>query len=97
MSGGAVILIRQKRYVRCFRAAGAVEPARGRTLAELGVRSNWIFRHMARHGVFVQAPTGRWYLDEDAYRRFVARRYRRMAIFAAVAALVLFVLMLFRD
>ncbi|MCP4642332.1 MAG: hypothetical protein GY851_17940 [bacterium] len=85
MSGGAVIVMRQNRYMRRFREAGATSADRAVTLDEIGCRDHWIFRRMVRRGVFVHLGEGRYFLDEAGASRFVRRRRTMMLVLLAVA------------
>ena len=73
---GAVVVMHQNRLMRRFRDAKATTPKSGRTLAEIGCRNSWTFRRMAARGVFIETSDGRYYMDEDAARWFVKRRFR---------------------
>ena len=86
---GAVVVMHQNRLMRRFQDAKATDPKSARTLAEIGCRNSWIFRRMAARGVFIETEDGRFYIDEDAARRFVKRRWRVAFIFLAVV-IVLF-------
>ena len=81
---GAVVVLHQNRLMRRFQDAKATDPKSARTLAEIDCRNSWIFRRMAARGVFVETEDGRFYIDEDAARRFVKRRWRVALIFLAV-------------
>jgi hypothetical protein len=96
MSSEGYIIIKQNQYMRKFRQAGATDPARARTLDELGIRPSGIFRKMEARDVF---RAGRipetYYMDEPAAEEFVAARRRRafyMLILMLVLAAVLFFL-----
>jgi hypothetical protein len=81
---GAVVVMHQNRLMRRFRDAKATTPKSARTLAEIGCRNSWIFRRMVAGGVFIETSDGRYYMDEDAARWFVKRRWRVILIFLAV-------------
>jgi hypothetical protein len=51
----ALIAARHARIVRKFQEAGADQPERARTLAELGVQEGLLTSRMARSGVLVTA------------------------------------------
>ncbi len=91
MSGGAVIVMRQNRYIRVFRQAAANSPDTARALDELQLRDSRIFRRMTSRGVFVETAGNRWYLSVPAAEAFIRRRRRIMLAFVAVG-IVLFVL-----
>ena len=87
---GAVVVGHQNRLMRRFRDAQATGPKSAQTLAELGCRDSWIFRRMAARGVFIGMDDGRYYMDEDAARRFVKLRQQRVLVFLAIAAILSF-------
>ena len=87
MSGAVVVY--QNRLMRRFQDAKATGSKSAMTLAEIGCRNSWVFRRMAARGVVVETEDGRFYMDEDAARRFVKRRWRVALIFLAVV-IVLF-------
>ncbi len=89
---GAVVVMHQNRLIRRFRDAKATDPKSATTLTEIGCRNSWIFRRMAARGVFIETENGRFYMDEDAARRFVKRRWRVAFIFLA-AVIVLFAIL----
>lgn len=95
MSAAAIIMYRQQQIVRRFRDAGVTGPEAARSLDELGIPSHWIFRYMARKGVFVAIHPSRWYLDLVALREFERRQRRRFNIFIGICALAFIVLLLF--
>jgi hypothetical protein len=78
---GAVVVLHQNRLMRRFQDAKATDPKSARTLADIDCRNSWIFRRMTARGVFVETD-GRFYIDEDAARRFVKRRWRVALIFS---------------
>ena len=81
---GAVVVIHQNRLMRRFRDAKATDPKAATTLADIGCRNSWIFRRMVARGVFVETMDGSYYMDDEAARRFVKRRWRVIFIFLAV-------------
>jgi hypothetical protein len=83
MSGAAVVM-HQNRLMRRFRDAGATDPKAAVALPHIGCRNSWVFRRMAARGVFAETGEGRFYMDEDAARRFVELRRRRMLTFLVV-------------
>jgi hypothetical protein len=94
MSAAAVIVIRRKRLARRFRDAGATNPEHAVTLATLGERPCWIFGQMVRHGVFVTAAGGRYYMDERAAVAFFRRQQVRALTMTAVLVLLFLLLWL---
>lgn len=95
MGGEAHIIIKQNEYMRKFRNAGAVDAKTARSLRELGVKSDLIFRKMQGKDVFRpgRAPET-FYMDASAAEEFVEARRRRifymMLLVLIVAALMFF-------
>ena len=81
---GAVVVMHQNRLMRRFRDAQATDPKAATTLADIGCRNSWIFRRMVARGVFIETTDGRYYMDKEAARRFVKRRWRVIFIFLAI-------------
>ncbi len=96
MSAAAVIIYRQRQFVIRFLEVGATSPATARSLDDLGMRTHWVFRRMARQGVFLQASPDRWYFDPAGWQRFERRQRQRVVTFIGVFAigLILFLLLL---
>ncbi len=94
MSSSAVI-IKQNRYMSVFRSAGATDPSRARTLADLGLRDGWVFRRMQDRDVFRPGPRPEtFYIDERAAEEFVDAR-RRRAFYMMLLILIVAVAMFF--
>ena len=95
MGNEARIIIKQNEYMRKFRNAGAVDAKTARTLAEMGVKPDLIFRKMQGKDVFRpgRAPET-LFLDASAAEEFVEARRRRtfylMLLMLVVAALMFF-------
>lgn len=96
MSSEAYIIIKQNEYMKKFRNAGASDVSKARTLAELKIGRDRIFRKMEDKGIF---KPGRgpetFYMDGNAAEEFVEARRRRtfyMLLLIAVAAAVMFFL-----
>jgi len=94
MSAAAVIAIRRKRLVKRFRKAGATDLEHAVTLEVLGERPSWISNQMARHGVFLSAPGGRFYMDERLADGFLRQRRNRALLIGAFLLLVFLLLWL---
>lgn len=94
MSAAAIIMHRQRQFVRRFRDAGATSPATARSLDDLGMQTHWIFRRMAREGVFRSVHPDRWYLDASAWERFEQRQWQRLVTFIVVSAIAFILLLL---
>jgi hypothetical protein len=92
MSGAAVIIRRQRRAMRQFREAGAMSAKQAKTFGEVGARQSRSVNWLIRAGVLVEVSDGRFYLDEQAARRYEQRRLQRVMI--ALIATAVFVLVL---
>jgi len=92
---GAFVVLHQNRLMRRFHDAKATGSKSAMTLAEIGCRNSWIFRRMAARGVFIETDDGRFYMDEEAARRFVKRRWRVIFIFLAVVIVGFAILTMF--
>jgi hypothetical protein len=95
MSSEAYIIIKQNEYMRKFRNAGAADAKTAKTMADLRIKSDRIFRKMEDKGVFRPGPLpGTFYMDASAAEDFVAARRRRafymMLLVIIVAALMFF-------
>lgn len=84
---GEYIIIKQNEYIRKFKKADATGPASARSLDELRVRNNHIFRGLQRRGVFAEAGEGRYYIDLDQAAEFSALR-RKIAFFVGLAVVI---------
>lgn len=95
MGSEARIIIKQNEYMRKFRNAGAADVKTARTLVELSVKPDLIFRKMLDKDVFRpgRAPDT-YYMDKSAAEEFVEARRRRtfylMLLVLVVAALMFF-------
>jgi hypothetical protein len=96
MSAAAVIAIRRKRLVNRFREAGAVDREHAVTLEALGERHSWIFDQMIRHGVFLVAQDGRFFMDDRAAVEFLRQRRRRARVIGGILLLVFLLLWFFK-
>lgn len=96
MSSEIYVLIKQNEYMRKFRNAGATEASKARTLVELKVKNDRIFRKMADKDVFRSGRTPEtYYLDLGAAEGFLQARRRRafyMIILVIVVAALMFIL-----
>lgn len=96
MSSEAYVIIKQNEYMRKFRNAGATEASKAKTLVELKVKNDRIFRKMADKDVFRpgRAPET-YYLDLGAADDFIQARRRRafyLLILVIVVAALVFIL-----
>jgi hypothetical protein len=94
MSAAAVIIYRQRQFVIRFLEAGATSPATARSLDDLDMRTHWIFRRMARAGVFLEVSPDRWYLDTAGWHKFEQRQKRRVVRFIGVFAIAFILVLL---
>ena len=94
MSGEAYVIIKQNEYLRKFRQAGATDPSRARTLADLKVKRARIFRRMENKDVFRpgRAPAT-FDLDQASAEEFIEARRRR--IFYTLLAMIVIAAVLF--
>jgi hypothetical protein len=76
----AAVAAAQQRIFRAFRDAGATDAANARTLDELGIREDRMFRSMVRRTYIVAAGRG-YYLN----LRRVEERRRRTIVCCAIA------------
>lgn len=95
-NGAAYVIIKQNEYMRKFRNAGATDPMRAKSLADLGIKPSRIFQKMEDKAIFLpgRAP-GTYYMDPNAADDFIEARRRRvffMLLLALAAAAVLFFL-----
>jgi hypothetical protein len=95
MSSAAYIIIKQNQYMKTFRKAGAVDPARAKPLAELGLRHSHIFQKMVDKEIFRpgRSPES-FYIDERAAEEFVEAR-RRRAFYMFLLILIVLAVMFF--
>lgn len=90
----AIVLMKERKMVSRFRAAGAVGAAQARSLEELGVARGVILRRLRERAVIRDAGGERYYLDEPSWA--AVRRSRRRAIHVAwVIALIIILAVLF--
>ena len=83
----AIVVARQRATVRKFKAAGADDASRARTLAEVGVRDNHLFSRLVRAGVVVAADNNRYFLSVDGWARW-QRRARTYVLIAMAVILI---------
>lgn len=87
MSAGSMIAARQKRYVRSFLNATAIDEETAKPLEELDCSDGPVFRGMVRSGILVATEDGRWHVDQLAWTRHLERR-RVVALGAVLLLLV---------
>ena len=91
MSTAAVIILLQKKYIRRFRDAGAVDENNAVVPEEVGCRQSLIFRRMESKGIFKRDAYGRYYLDNSTAEAYI--KLQKIVIFTSTAILlVIFIL-----
>jgi hypothetical protein len=89
------VAARQVRIVRQFREAGADQPERARTLAEVGVGDTHLVSRLARSGVLVTEDGERYFLSADGLARWKQRRTAYVLTAVVAVAVVALALLLF--
>jgi len=89
MSSAAYVIIKQNEYMRRFRNAGATDPIRARTLADLRIKQDRVFRKLENKDVFRpgRAPDT-FYMNMAAAEEFIEARRRRAFTLLLLAVLV---------
>lgn len=91
MSGAAVVIHKQNRYIDQFIQHGAVNAEHSVLPEAIGVPTNYIFIRMSNRGVFVPLGDGTYYLDVKALAFFrESRRKRSLMVLFLVLILFLF-------
>jgi hypothetical protein len=95
-NGAAYVMVKQNEYMRKFRNAGATDPLRAKSLADLGIKPGRIFQKLADKAVFLPGRIpGTYYLDPNAADDFIEARRKRaffLLLLTLAAAAVLFFL-----
>ena len=78
MSAVPIHLIREKRLIRIFEAAGATEPFNAAALQDLNIDQNRAFVRLQQRGVVIESSPGRFYVDLERVRSI--RKTRLIAI-----------------
>jgi hypothetical protein len=89
---GEYIIIKQNRYMRVFRKAGATDRSGAQSLSGLGLHETGVFRRMVDKGVFVDTGLGTYYMDPKAAEQFIVAR-RKRAFFALILILIVLLLL----
>jgi hypothetical protein len=91
----AYIIIKQNEYMRRFRRAGATDPMRAKTLADLGIKASRIFRSMQDKAIFLPGRDPEThYMDTNAAEDFIASRRKRAFLLLLLGLAVVIVLFL---
>jgi len=86
LSGAAVVIRKQNKYIKKFKGAGAVSEASAKTLKEIGIVEDFIFRSMVQRGVFIKTEEEKYYINCDISDRFVLKRSKLLiAVFVALS------------
>ena len=85
----AITAARRRRIVRKFEEAGADQPDKARTLAELGVRDRHLASRLARSGVLETTDGERYCLSADGLARWNQRRNTYVLTALSVVAVVI--------
>jgi hypothetical protein len=96
MGSEAYVIVKQNEYMRKFRNAGATDPMRAKSLADLGIKPSRIFQKLADKDIFLpgRAPET-YYMDVNAAGEFVEARRRRtfyMLLLVVIVAAAMFFL-----
>jgi hypothetical protein len=85
-----LILAKFRRLINSFRNSGSTSSRTAKTLEDMNIRPDRIFRRLLNRGVISEAGSGRYYLNEanlDEYNQ--VRRIRVMIIFGVLILLLL--------
>ena len=94
----AAVAARRRRIVRKFEEAGADQPERARTLAELDVHERHLASRMIRSGVLATVDGARYFLSADGLARWNRRRNTYvLTVFGVLAVLALALLLFLRG
>ncbi|MBA3657396.1 MAG: hypothetical protein H0W69_08600 [Gemmatimonadaceae bacterium] len=91
----AAIAMKEKRLIQHFRDLGAVSPDSAKSVAELRIDENFIFRRLHRRAVIRQVHEGEYYLDEDVWE--AVRKTRHRIAFLIVAMIIIGLIMLYLN
>ncbi len=74
MSGAAVMIIKQNRWMRQCEALGAVSPDSAVAVEEIRNTDSWLFKRMVSKGVFILTENGKLYMDPSVAKQFCKTR-----------------------
>ena len=89
------VAARRGRILRKFREAGADQPEKARTFAELGVQEGLLTSRMSRSGVLATADGVRYFLSADGLARWKRRRNAYILTALGTLAVLALALLLF--
>jgi hypothetical protein len=93
-----LVLAKFKRLLNSFRNSGTTSLKTSKTLEDLKIRPDRIFRRLLNRGVINEAGSGKYYLNEanlDEYNQ--SRKIRVMIIFGILIILFLMAIFIFKD
>lgn len=88
-AAAAVILMKERRVIEAFVAAGATTPAGARTLDELGVHEGFPLARLRDRAVVRPAAPDRFFVDLEVWRAVRRTRRRLIAVIIAVVLMAL--------
>lgn len=80
MAFGAEVIFLQNRYIEIFSKISADCSERAKTLSEIGISENFVFRKLIKEGVIRKCSNERYFLDRDSAYKF-KRSFRRFLPF----------------
>jgi hypothetical protein len=95
----AVVLViaKFKKLMNSFRNSGATSSRASKTLEDLNIRRDRIFRRLLNRGVIKEAGSGRYYLSEENLDEYIqTRRIKVMIIFCVLILLLLLTVFVFK-
>jgi uncharacterized protein YcgI (DUF1989 family) len=91
-TAAAVVLMKERRLVEAFVAAGATSPQRARAVEALGVDPDGLaLRRLRDRAVIREVPPGRFYLDLESWQALRRKRRRTLLLLLVVLVIVLIV------
>lgn len=94
MSAAAVVMRRQRQFIRGFAERGATCPDRAIVFGDLGMRRSWIFDRLVARGVFVEVEQNRFYMDAEAAQAFLQAQRRRAITITGILLVVFLIFLL---
>jgi len=95
MSGAAIIIIRQNRWMRRFEELGALSPDTAVPPGEIGRTYSWLFQRMVSKGVFLATPDGKLFMDIHKAEQFRSARRTRALVLLVVAVMIAVLILVF--
>lgn len=88
MNAAAVVIHKQNKLIEFFNETGAIDAEHAISIAQFGIRRNYIFNRMVSRGVFIEYEPDKFYIDNDTVPAFMAKR-RTRAFTALVVVLII--------